>query len=72
MPEMLASLETEIQNDNAAQTFEIAHRIKSSSSSIGRLPDADRDQRPDQRAQTGSIWTMNANQRPQALPIDIP
>ena len=35
MPEMLESLDTQIQNNNAEQVFELAHRIKSSCSSIG-------------------------------------
>lgn len=35
MPEMLDSLGAQIQNKDANQVFEIAHRIKSSSSSIG-------------------------------------
>ena len=35
MPELIGSLELQIQDENASQVFEIAHRIKSSSSSIG-------------------------------------
>lgn len=36
-PNMLETLQTEIQNKNANQIFEIAHRLKSSSSSIGAM-----------------------------------
>lgn len=35
MPELLDTLNTQIQNKDANQVFEIAHRIKSSSGSIG-------------------------------------
>lgn len=37
MPEMLDALNAQIQNKDANQVFEIAHRIKSSSSSIGAM-----------------------------------
>ena len=35
IPELLVALDTEIANKNAAQVFQIAHRIKSSCGSIG-------------------------------------
>ncbi len=35
MPEQIASLQLAVQENNAEQVFAVAHRIKSSSSSIG-------------------------------------
>ena len=54
MPEMLTSLGAQIENENADQVFEISHRIKSSSSSIGALGIANTAEVIEQTSRAGS------------------
>ena len=54
MPEMLDSLGEQIQDNDANQVFEIAHRIKSSSSSIAAMGIANSAEIIEQAGRNGS------------------
>ena len=61
MPEMLVSLGEQIDNNDANQVFEIAHRIKSSSSSIGALGIANTAEIIEQAGRAGSTENTQAS-----------
>ena len=60
MPEMLKALDTQIQNKDANQVFEISHRIKSSSSSIAAMGIADLAGNIEQISREGSTENTEA------------
>ena len=60
-PEMIESLGEQIENENADQVFEISHRIKSSSSSIGALGIANTAEVIEQTSRAGSTENTQAS-----------
>ena len=60
MPEMLTTLDTQIQNKDANQVFETAHRIKSSSSSIAAMGIANLAEIIEQISRQGSTESTEA------------